>query len=432
MRRNYHTIDRQGKANARKLGEFLSQNGQQLLPMVDLIEQCRLACDELIDVAGRATIQAVLELSAEQAAGGPRQQGRQRAGGVVWYGAQPGTVMLSDRKLHVQRPRLRKKGAGAGKEVEVPAYQAMQDQPRLGARMLDILMRGVSTRQYRDVIPEMADTVGVSKSSVSRQTIEASEQEVEALLNRRFEDVRLLIIYIDGMEFGDHVMIGAVGVDEKGNKHVLAIREGASENATVAKELLEDLVGRGVKPEQKRLFVIDGSKALRSAIHAVFGAQHPVQRCRAHKLRNVLDHLPQEQKGQMKSAMRAAWKLNTQDGMARMKKLAEWIERDYPAAAASLREGLEECFTINRLDVPPSLHRCLASTNLIESPHSGVRLRTRRVCRWRDSSMVKRWMASAFLATEKNFRKIMGYKDLWALDAILNGSKSAARPEAVG
>jgi len=340
--------------------------------------------------------------------------------------------MLSDRKLHVQRPRLRKKGAGAGKEVEVPAYQAMQDQPRLGARMLDILMRGVSTRQYRDVIPEMADTVGVSKSSVSRQTIEASEQEVEALLNRRFEDVRLLIIYIDGMEFGDHVMIGAVGVDEKGNKHVLAIREGASENATVAKELLEDLVGRGVKPEQKRLFVIDGSKALRSAIHAVFGAQHPVQRCRAHKLRNVLDHLPQEQKGQMKSAMRAAWKLNTQDGMARMKKLAEWIERDYPAAAASLREGLEECFTINRLDVPPSLHRCLASTNLIESPHSGVRLRTRRVCRWRDSSMVKRWMASAFLATEKNFRKIMGYKDLWALDAILNGSKSAARPEAVG
>jgi transposase-like protein len=151
------------------LGEFLSRNGQQLLPMVDLIEQCRLACDELIDVAGRATIQAVLELSAEQAAGGPRQQGKQRGSEVVWYGAQPGSVMLSDRKLAVKRPRLRKKGAGSGKEVEVPAYQAMQDQPRLGARMLDILMRGVSTRQYRAVIPEMADTVGVSKSSVSRQ-----------------------------------------------------------------------------------------------------------------------------------------------------------------------------------------------------------------------------------------------------------------------
>ena len=431
MRRNYHTIDKQGKANARKLGEFLSKNGQQLLPMVNLIEQCRMACDELIDVAGRATLQAVLELSAEQAAGGPRQQGKPRAGEVVWYGRQAGTVMLSDRKLEVKRPRLRKKGAGENKEVEVPAYQAMQDQPQLGARMLDILMRGVSTRQYGEVIPAMADTVGVSKSSVSRQVIEASEKEVEALLSRGFDKVNLLIIYIDGMQFGDHVMIGAVGVDEQGSKHVLAIREGATENATVAKELLEDLVERGVNPGQKRLFVMDGSKALRSAINAVFGAQHPVQRCRSHKLRNVLDHLPQEQKSQIKSAMRAAWKLDAEGGMARMKKLAEWIERDYPAAAASLREGLEECFTINRLDVPPSLHRCLATTNVIESPHSGVRMRTRRVCRWRDSGMVKRWMASAFLATEKNFRKIMGYRDLWALDAILNGSKSAARREAV-
>lgn len=431
MKRTYHTIDKQGKVNARKLGEFLSKNGQQLLPMVDLIEQCRMACDELIDVAGRATIQAVLELSAQQAAGGPRQQGKAREGEVVWYGGQSGTVMLSDRKLAVQRPRLRKKGSGAGKEVEVPAYQAMQDQPRLGARMLDILMRGVSTRQYQGVIPEMADTVGVSKSSVSRQMIEASEAEVESLLSRRFEDVNLLIIYIDGMAFGDHVMIGAVGVDAEGRKHVLAIREGATENATVAKELLEDLVARGVNPDQKRLFVIDGSKALRAAINAVFGAQHPVQRCRIHKLRNVMDHLPEDQKDQVKSAMRAAWKLDAKDGLARMKKLAEWLDRDYPAAAASLREGLEECFTINRLGVPPSLYRCLSSTNLIESPHSGVRMRTRRVCRWRDSGMVKRWMASAFLATEKNFRKIMGYRDLWALDAILNGSKSAARQEAV-
>jgi transposase-like protein len=431
VKRSYHTINKQGKTNARELGEFLAKNGQQLLPMVDLIEQCRMACDELIDVAGRATIQAVLELSAQQAAGGPRQQGKQRGGEVVWYGRQAGTVLLSDRKLSVQRPRLRQKGPGAGKEVEVPAYQAMQDQPKLSARMLDILMRGVSTRQYRGVIPKMADTVGVSKSSVSRQMIEASEAEVEALLSRRFDEVKLLIIYIDGMQFGEHVMIGAVGVDEQGHKHVLAIREGATENATIAKELLEDLVERGVQPDQKRLFVIDGSKALRTAINAVFGAQHPVQRCRAHKLRNVMDHLPQDQKGQVKSAMRAAWKLDADGGIARMKKLAEWLERDYRAAAASLREGLEECFTINRLDVPPSLHRCLASTNIIESPHSGVRMRTRRVCRWRDSGMAKRWMASAFLATEKNFRKIMGYRDLWALDAILNGSKSAARREAV-
>lgn len=335
--------------------------------------------------------------------------------------------MLSDRKLQVQRPRLREKNPGKGKEVEVPAYTAMHNQPRLSARMWDIVMRGVSTRQYKGVIPEMADTIGVSKSSVSRRTIEASEAEVEALLSRRFDEVKLVILYIDGMVFGDHVMIGAVGVDTEGNKHVLAIREGATENTTVVKELLEDLVARGVKPEQKRLFVIDGSKALRTAINAVFGNHQPVQRCRAHKLRNVVDHLPKDQKDQVKSVLRAAWKMEAKAGMARLKKLAEWLQREYPSAAASLLEGLEECFTINRLDIPPSLHRCLATTNVIESPHSGVRMRTRRVCRWRDSGMVKRWMASSFLATEKNFRKMMGYRDLWALEAILNGSKSATR-----
>jgi putative transposase len=427
VKKSYHTINKQGKANEQQLVEFLSKSGQLLLPMVDLITQCQCACDDLIDVTGRAAIQAVLRLSAEQVAGGPPQQGKCRRGDVVFYGQQPGMVMLSDRKLQVQRPRLRQKGPGTDKEVEIPAYATMQNKPRLSSRMLDILMRGVSTRQYKGVIPAMADTVGVSKSSVSRQIIEASESEVEALLSRRFDDVKLLIIYIDGMAFGDHVMIGAVGVDLEGNKHVLAIREGATENAAVVKELLEDLVARGVNPEQKRLFVIDGSKALRTAINAVFGSHQPVQRCRAHKLRNVLDHLPKDQKDQVKSVLRAAWKMEAKAGMARVKKLAEWVEREYPSAAASLLEGLEECFTINRLDIPPSLHRCLATTNLIESPHSGVRMRTRRVCRWRDSGMVKRWMASAFLATEKNFRKMMGYRDLWALEAILNGSKSATR-----
>jgi putative transposase len=426
VKKSYHTINKQGKANEVKMAEFLSKNGQLLLPMVGLIEQCQLACDELIQVAGRATIQAVLQLSAEEVAGGPPQHGKRRPGEVVFYGQQPGMVMLSDRKLEVERPRLRTKGRGSH-EVGIPAYIAMQNQPRLGARMLDILMNGVSTRQYKAVIPQMADTVGVSKSSVSRQTILASEAEVEALLSRRFDAVKLIIVYIDGMAFGEHMVIGAVGVDAEGNKHVLAIREGATENATVVKELLEDLVERGVAPEQKRLFIIDGSKALRTAINAVFGTHQPVQRCRAHKLRNVLDHLPKDQKDQVKSVLRAAWKMDAKAGMARLRKLAEWLEREYPSAAASVLEGLDECFTINRLDVPPSLHRCLATTNLIESPHSGVRMRTRRVCRWRDGGMAKRWMAAAFLRTEKNFRKIMGYRELWALEAILNGSKSATR-----
>ncbi len=425
MKKSYHTIRKQGKVNEQELASFLAKSGQVLLPMVDLIEQCRMACDELIDVTGRAAIEAVLQLSASQAAGGPAQQGKRRPGDVVFHGRQPGQVMLSDRKLEVERPRLRTRGR-TGREVEVPAYSAMQNREQMGARMLDILMRGVSTRNYKEVIPAMAETAGVSKSAVSRRVVEASEAEVEALLSRRFDALKLLVIYIDGLIFGDYTMIGAVGVDMEGNKHVLGIREGATENSTVITALLADIVARGVDPQRKMLFVIDGSKALRAAINAVFGTHQPVQRCRAHKLRNVLDYLSKEDRPQVKSVLRAAWKLPPKEGMARIKKLAAWLDQKYPSAAASLVEGLEECFTINRLDLPPSLHRCLATTNIIESPHAGVRIQTRRVTHWQNGNMVLRWMASAFLRTENRFNKIMGYRDLWTLEATLNPAQPAS------
>lgn len=424
MKRSYHTIDKQGKVSERKLAEFLVRNGQALLPMLELIEQSRLAIDDLIDVMGRASLEAVLELSAQQVAG-PPQQGKARQGDIVWHGTQPGRVRLKERQLKVNKPRLRKKGRGANKEVPIPAYEAMQ-QDATGERMLQILLNGVSTRRYRNVIPEMADTVGVSKSTVSREAIEASEAALQQLMERRFDEVDLLIIYIDGMKFQDQCVLAAVGVDVQGRKHVLALREGATENAEAAKDLLQHLVDHGVDPKRRRLFVIDGSKALRTAINAVFGADTPVQRCRNHKLRNVLGRLPRQQQAQTASLMRAAWKMNQKDGMAKFRQIAGWLEHDYPDAAAALLEGLEECFTINRLDIPRSLHRCLATSNIVDNPHSGVRDRTRRVCRWRPG-MAARWSAAAFLEIEKSFRKIMGYRELWALKAILDGLQPATR-----
>jgi len=270
VKKAYRTIRTQGKVNEQELASFLVKNGQGLLPMVDLIEQCQIACNELIDVTGRAAIQAVLQLSAMEAAGGPPQQGKRRSGDVVFYGRQAGQVFLSDRKVEVERPRLRRKRPRS-QEVEVPAYSAMQDQEQMGARMLDILLHGVSTRNYKAVIPAMAETAGVSRSAVSRAAIEASEAEVEALLSRRFDDLKLLVIYVDGLVFGKYTMIGAVGVDTEGHKHVLGIREGATENAAVVTALLEDIVARGLDPKRKMLFVIDGSKALRAAINAVLG-----------------------------------------------------------------------------------------------------------------------------------------------------------------
>ena len=218
----------------------------------------------------------------------------------------------------------------------------MQAEGPLRDKLGEILLSGVSTRQYERVVPEMATSCGISKSAVSRQFKAASGAKLQALGERRFEELDLLVIYIDGVRFGPHHVLGGIGVDSDGGKHVLGLREGATENAVVVKDLLSDLVARGVDPARRRLFVVDGSKALRARIDAVFGPQHPD----------------------------AAW---------------------------SLLEGLEETFTINRLGLSPKLRRCLATTNLIESAHSGMRLRTRRVTNWQGGGMVLRKPASAAL-----------------------------------
>ena len=291
MKRTYEVRDR---ADKRAIREFLKREGQFLLPMLELVEQTEVAIDEVIQVMGRATIEAVLEMSAEGVAG-VKQAGRSRAeDDTVWYGRQGGVVYLSDRKVRVERPRLRRRGAGEGGEVEVPAYAAMRRPGAVADRMLEVLMAGVSTRKYGRVIGEMADTVGVSKSAVSRETVEASERVLKELMERRLDAWDLLVIYLDGIQMGSHHVLAAVGVDSDGKKHVLGVREGASENAEVTSALLEDLVERGLDPGRRRLFVIDGSKALRKAIEKVFGQRHPIQRCRNHKLRNVLGHLPKD------------------------------------------------------------------------------------------------------------------------------------------
>ena len=306
------------------LTQFLAKDGQLLLPMVELIQQAHVAIDDLIDVMGRATIEAILLISAQQVAG-PKRQGKakEKEGQTIgWHGTQPGRVTLKERGLRVAKPRLRRKGGGRKGEVTIPAYEAMQQDPRLGHRMLEILLAGVSTRRYETVLPDMAQTVGISKSKVSREAIRASEKLLKELTERRFDDLDLLIVYIDGIQLGDYHVIVALGVDDQGVKHVLGLREGASENTAVATGLLEDLVERGIKPDRRRLFVIDAAKALRKAIDQVYGKHHSVQRCRNHKLRNVLGHLPQDQHDQARSTLKAAWKLDAHEGMKKVEQYA--------------------------------------------------------------------------------------------------------------
>ncbi len=414
MEKDYQIIN---KKESKELAKFLAKEGQFLLPMLDLIEQAQSAVDEVIDVVGRSAIEAILLLSAQQIAG-PQHKGR-NTGDILWHGRQKGVIPLSERKLRVDKPRLRRKGKGQSLEVQIPAYEAIQTNSRLSERILEILMHGVSSRSYSSVLPDMAETVGVGKSSISREFIEESTKQMKKFAERRFDDKDILIVYIDGIVFGEFCIIASVGVDSAGFKHVLGLAEGSTENAAVVKDLLFDIIERGIDPKRKRLFVIDGSKALRSAIDSVFGRGNPVQRCRKHKVSNVMDHLPDELKEQVKDVMKAAWRLPPEEGIRRIKQQARQLEVKYPSAAASLLEGLDEMFTVNHIGLPKELARCLCTTNIIESPHSGVRMRTRRVCNWQDGGMVLRWATAAFLETAKHFKRIGGYKHLWMLKSYL-------------
>jgi transposase-like protein len=239
MTRRYQIGDRpdsRAPLDPARRAALLAKGGQLLLPLLDLIEHAEAAVDELIDVMGRAAIEAVLLMSAGAVAG-PRQQGKRADRPVAYHGSQAGRVALEERQLRITRPRLRKKSPRPGEagEVEIPAYQARRQDGRLADRMLETLLGGVSTRRYGGVLPAMAETAGASKSQVSRETIEAGGRSLKEVAERGLKGSEPLAVWIDGLERGGHHVIRAVGVDAKGHKHVLGLREGATENAAAAR-----------------------------------------------------------------------------------------------------------------------------------------------------------------------------------------------------
>lgn len=223
-----------GKGQQAAMTQYLAQGSQMLLPLLELVEDARASIDELMMEAARGFVEQLLVLSAQEVAG-CRHPGREKED-VRWHGKQQGRIVLAERKLSITRPRLRAKGMCA-KEVAIPAYERLKDDARLGQRMADILVTGVSTRKYGKVLPEMAGTVGIAKSSVSRRFVEASAAQLKELMEKRFDNVDLLAIYLDGIVVDKHHILAAIGVDEAGSKHLLGLARGASENAQVVKDL---------------------------------------------------------------------------------------------------------------------------------------------------------------------------------------------------
>jgi len=334
---------------------------------------------------------------------------------AVRHGHEAGEVTLGGRRLAVERPRVR--SADGQAELPLQTYAHFADRDPLTRVVLERMLAGVSTRRYRRTQEPVGATVektarSTSKSAVSRAFVARTRQALGELMARRLDDVRLAVLMLDGIELQGRTNIVALGISTDGVKIPLGLWEGSTENATVATALLSDLVERGLDPEQGILFVIDGSKALRKAIRQVFG-EAPVQRCIVHKERNVLGHLAERDRPPVKRRLRAAW-AETDHGRARerLRALAADLDRSHPGAAGSLREGLEETLTLTRLGISGSLKRTLESTNPCESMIECVRRTSRNVKRWSSGEMALRWTAAGMLEAEKQFRKVIGYRDL--------------------
>jgi putative transposase len=331
------------------------------------------------------------------------------------------SLVLGGRRVAVSRPRARSLD---GHELQLPSWREWSARDPLEARALEQMVLGVSTRRYArslEPLPAALAARGTSKSAVSERFVYGTARKLGELLSRDLHGLKLVALMIDGVHFGEHVVLAAVGVDERGHKHVLGLREGATENAAAVKALLADLIERGLDPNRSLLIVIDGAKALHKAVAEVCGRRALIQRCREHKKRNVTEALPERLRAGVRSAMVQAYATRDAKRARRLlENLARQLEHQHPGAAASLREGLEETLTVTRLELPENLERILSSTNLIENLFSRVREIGRRVKRWQGGTMVLRWTAAGVIEAERGFRKLAGYRALPALVAALH------------
>lgn len=407
MSKRYTDTARQRKA----ADAFLRQS--EILGDLEFLERCESLLQSTVIEAGMMVVSAILEISASRLTGACHQG---KAGGeFVRHGRQPGSIYVGGSKVRIERPRVRTK---SGREAKIPAYETLGSDAAAGEKVMKAAVAGVSTRNYGKAIEDACEVAGISKSSVSRRLVEQTADALKALMERPVpKDV--VAIMIDGIRMGDQMILCAVGIDLSGEKHVLGLADGTTENARVVADLLLSLKERGLSTEPKILFVVDGAKAVKAAIKEVCGAHHEIQRCREHKIRNVTDRVSKTRVKYIRSFMRAAWKLPQAEGIAKMKQLSKELEVAYPDAARSVMEGLEDTFTVSRLGLPPMLVASLQSTNIIENANGTIRRITSRVKNFQNGDQALRWAATALNQAETGFRKLRGNSQLWMLEAAL-------------
>ena len=388
------------------------------LPMVEVWEELQAQVEQLTGLAGLQIIGTILEEEVARRVGPPHRP-NPTSRGVRW-GRQPGYVVFGGQKVSIPRPRVRTR---EGEEVALDSYARLQHDGRRQRAVREGIVAGLTTRNYHRAVESVLDGYGIEKSSVSREFVQASAAQLQELCERKLGELDVVALLIDGIEIGKQVLVVALGIETSGEKHVLGLWQGATENTTVVKLLLEDLVARGLRPDRRYLFVIDGAKALRAAIVKVFGERAEVQRCQIHKRRNVKDHLPENCQKDYDRRIRNAYAMtNYAEAKVELEKIVRQLERINPSAAHSLEEGLEETLTVHRLGVGERLRRTLSSTNPIESCLSTVERVARNVKRWREGDQSLRWTATGLLEAEKRFHRIKGYREIGVLNRRLNPS----------
>ena len=391
-------------------------------PTIDAVgkafEEVSASFERFCLAAGIEALGAMMERDAEEACG-PRHCRSASRRGYRW-GLTSGKLGFHGGKISVERPRVRAPG---GKEMVLPSWEQAVAEDWLGAWAMNQMLLNVSTRKFKCSmrLPQgdvpAPSGAALSKSAASRQFVALSAERLKEWMASDLCGLDILVVQIDGIHISEHlVLVAAIGIDGKGEKHPLGLLEGATENSAVVQALIDNLIERGLDPAVPRLFVIDGSKALAKAIRRSFGGHTPIQRCQVHKARNITERLPKALHASVRRALRQAWELDDADKAEKLiRNLAKRLEREAPGVAASILEGIDEILTVTRLGLPNELRRSLACTNIIENMMGTIRRVCRNVKRWRSPAMALRWTAAAMLEAKKGFRRLKAYKQLAAL-----------------
>lgn len=419
MKRTPRTANHVNRHEVRKLSETDLANLKNIVAQ-DIRQY-------LNEVASKV-LRGLMEAESESLCGPRYERNRDRE--FVRHGYQNGSVtVLEGGKQTIERPRVR--NCKTGKEAKLTTYEIFSDSQILDEKALALIDAGVSRRQFQKTIRKGLKGKGLSPSSISRRIIRSAEESLKEFTSRKWHKFKFVALLFDGVRIGDLMVLACIGVDLSGRKHVLGIQPGASESERVCRDLIRNLIERGLDPDGNYLFVVDGSKALRKAASEAFGPRLAFQRCQEHKIRDVQAYVPFKMRDSIRKKLQAAYNTRSyEEASSRLQKVRSELGK-YEQAKSSLTEGLEDTLTLHKLKIWGGLKDTLRTTNVIESAFSTLRRHVRNVTNWQDEAQVNRSVAHGLLLTEQRFRKVPGHRTLTRLKRHLDDFyKASQSPDA--